>query len=94
MKSVHAPIPTNEERAAQYMDAERRSTRDEWRLRIETLVGCVLFSCTGIFFVAWSAHTSDPWMGWIYYWFGLVIGNVGMLFFLLRYSRRRDALGL
>jgi hypothetical protein len=41
----------------------------------------------------WSAHTTDVKAGWIAVWTGLLIGNGGVLFTLLRAFLRGERRG-
>ena len=81
----HRARATDEERARELALLERDITRARRRLLCETLIGCVVCSAVGLFLVGWAVHTTDRMWGGISFWFGLLIGDLGMITLLIRH---------
>lgn len=88
-----ADIPTPEERAARHLEADRLATRDERWSAFRTLVECWVWCAIGVGILALGMHTDDEKLGRIYFWGGIVVGNSGMLWTLIRHYQRGDARG-
>lgn len=86
----HRGRGTNAERTRALDENEREMSRARRRLLWETLLGCVASCALGLFLVAWALHTTDPIIGGISFWTGLLAGDVGMITVLLRFFRRTD----
>ena len=85
--------PTTEERASELAALERETVRAERRLLAETLLGCVVCCAAGLFLVSWALHTTDAGWGGIAFWSGLLIGDAGMFWLLLRHAHRLEEAG-
>ncbi|MES2176320.1 MAG: hypothetical protein V4550_00535 [Gemmatimonadota bacterium] len=81
------------ERAAELLANERETERMARRLLIQTLLGCAICSALGILLVSWAVHTTDAGWAEIAFWGGLLVGDGGMMFLLLRHYRRQEQLG-
>lgn len=86
----HRGRGTNADRARELEELEREVTRARRRLLCETLLGCVVCSALGLYLVGWAVHTTDPVLGGISFWTGLLTGDVGMIALLLRHFRRME----
>ena len=86
----HRAPGTNEERTRELDALEREGTRARRRLLWETLFGCVVCCGVGLFLVSWAVHTTDAGLGGISFWFGLLIGDVGMIALLMRFFHRTE----
>ncbi len=58
-----------------------------------TAPACMGWCAIGLFFLAWSFHTTDEMLGRAAFWGGLGVGNGGMIFTLLRYYRKGEDRG-
>jgi hypothetical protein len=89
------PIPQSlrDEMAVRQAEANERAGRDKARAIVWTAAACVGWAAAGLFCLAWSAHTTDVKAGWIAVWFGLLIGNGGVVFTLLRAYVRGERRG-
>ena len=54
---------------------------------------CLAWAAVGLYFVGWSAHTTDPTLGAASFFAGLGIGNGGIIFTVLRAYLRGEARG-
>lgn len=81
-------VATPQERAAQLLSDERAHVRSMRWVMAQTLGGCIICCVLGIALVAWAVHTTDPGWGNIAFWSGLLLGDGGMMFLLLRYAKR------
>src|SRR3954469_17674423 len=86
--ATHRSPNTDADRARELEELEREVTRSRRRLLGETLTGCVGCSALGLYLVGWAVHTTDPVLGEISFWSGLLLGDVGMISLLMRYFRR------
>jgi hypothetical protein len=89
------PLPQSlrEEMSARRAQENERAGRDKARALIWTAVRCVAWSAAGLFCLMWSAHTTDVKLGWIAFWGGLLIGNGGVLWTLIRAYLRGEHRG-
>jgi hypothetical protein len=87
------PQPSQDEMSARRADESERAGRDKARAIVQTALACVGWAAAGLFCLMWSAHTTDVKAGWIAVWTGLLIGNGGVLFTLLRAFLRGERRG-
>lgn len=82
-----------EEQAARNAKANREAGRDTLRDFAFTCLRMIGFVAIGYVFVGFSAHTSDPGLGWVLFWAGVTIWIPGVMFTLLGYYRRGEKRG-
>jgi O-antigen/teichoic acid export membrane protein len=89
------PIPQSlrDEMSVRRAEENERAGRDKARALVRTALACVAWVAAGLFCLMWSAHTTDVKAGWIAVWFGLLIGNGGVVFTLLRAYLRGERRG-
>jgi hypothetical protein len=73
------PIPTNEERAAQLRESERRAERDRLWDMLRTLGELFGWCLVGLLGIGMALHSDDRDTGMIYMYAGLAAGYAGML---------------
>ncbi len=78
----------NEARARELLEQERQFIRAQRRLVAETGLGVIASCAIGLYLVGWAVHTTDARLGEVAFWCGLVVGDIGMVTFLLRHFRR------
>ena len=80
--------------AERAMRAAEDADRERFRDLIRSALLCVVWAAVGLFFVAWSVHTTDVAYGKMAFFTGLGIGNGGIAFTLaaayIRGERRGD----
>jgi hypothetical protein len=79
-----------EERAVQRAAQEELAYRDRLWVFIRAALACLAWCGLGLFCLMWSVHTTDVGYGRIAFYGGLVIGNGGILWTLLRTYSRAD----
>jgi hypothetical protein len=79
--------------SARRAEEAERAGRDKARALAWTALACLGWGAAGIFCLMWSAHTTDVKAGWIAVWTGLLIGNGGVVFTLLRAYLRGERRG-
>jgi protein-S-isoprenylcysteine O-methyltransferase Ste14 len=90
------PIPPQslrDELSARRAEEAERAGRDKTRAIVRTALACMGWVALGLFCLMWSAHTTDVKAGWIAVWAGLLIGNGGVVFTLLRAYLRGERRG-
>ena len=85
MTPADARIPSREERARERLEADRLATRDARIALLRAAAECWFWCILGLACLAWSFHTGDKRSGLVAFWGGLVIGNGGLLFALIRH---------
>lgn len=74
------------------LEADRRTEAEQRRYMAVTALRCVAWSALGIACILWSAHTTDMAYGRMAFYFGVLVGNAGILWTLsaayLRGERR------
>jgi hypothetical protein len=76
-------------REAAEIEAERARRRE---LGLAAL-WCVVWSLLGLFLLGWSFHTSDDRYARPAFYGGIIVGNAGIIFTLLRAYRRGEQRG-
>jgi hypothetical protein len=76
-------------RAAAFEAAEREKLHDLFWSALR----CVGWSAVGIFWILWSAHTTDVTLGKIAFFGGIAAGNGGIIYTLLGAYRRGERRG-
>jgi uncharacterized ion transporter superfamily protein YfcC len=76
-------------REAAEIEAERIRRRD----LIRTAALCVLWMLFGLYLLGWSFHTTDERYARAAFYAGIILGNGGIAFTLLRAQRRREERG-
>jgi hypothetical protein len=76
-------------REAAEVEAERVRRRD----MIRTGALCVMWMLIGLYLLGWSMHTSDDRYARPAFYGGVIIGNAGIIFTLLRAYRRGEERG-
>ena len=83
-----------ERMARERLEAERLVSRGYRRELIRVCAECLASACLGLFGMAYALHTTDPGIGAIAWWGGLVVGYCGITLSLsaayLRGERRGD----
>lgn len=74
------PQTLRDELAAKRRDERVLAERDKRRGLALWILACCAWSWLGIFFLAWSMHTTSQTFGEMAFWGGLGIGNGGVLF--------------
>ena len=89
------PIPQRlrDELSAGRAEEAELAGRDKARALVWTALACIGWAGAGIFCLMWSAHTTDVKAGWMAVWAGLLIGNGGVIFTLLRAYVRGERRG-
>jgi hypothetical protein len=82
-----------EEMARSREAAEIEAERIRRRELILTALWCVVWSMLGLFLLGWSFHTSDDRYARPAFYGGIIVGNAGIIFTLLRAYRRGEQRG-
>lgn len=76
-------------REAAEIEADRIRRRD----MIRTGAACVMWMLLGLYLLGWSMHTTDDRYARAAFYGGVIIGNAGIIFTLLRAYRRGEQRG-
>jgi hypothetical protein len=87
------PQPLQDELSVRRAEESERAGRDRAHAVVRAALACVGWALAGLFCLAWSAHTTDVKLGRIAFWGGLLIGNGGVMFTLIRASLRGERRG-
>ena len=95
-ESSHAQLArplTPQERAAELARGERAVSRDVRRAFVLVLLGCVLSLLLGLLLMGWAVYTTDPQLGQIAFFGGLLVGYSGIVVSLAQYYLRGERAG-
>jgi hypothetical protein len=89
------PLPAEilEDLGRKRSEESRLANRDKRRELVLAALLCWFWAGAGLLCIAWSMHTTVPWLGKAAFWAGLAIGNAGILFTLLYVYRRGERRG-
>ncbi|MFN2567389.1 MAG: hypothetical protein ABR499_20520 [Gemmatimonadaceae bacterium] len=76
-------------REAAELEAERVRRRD----MVRTGALCVMWMLIGLYLLGWSMHTTDDRYARLAFYSGVIVGNTGIVFTLLRAYRRGEERG-
>ena len=76
-------------REAAELEAERARRRDV----VRTGAMCIVWMLLGLVLLGWSVHTTDDRYARPAFFAGVIVGNAGILFTLLRACRRGEERG-
>jgi hypothetical protein len=73
--------------------AERAAERAVRGALIRAGLLCIAWMLVGLYFLAWSMHTTNEHYGRVAFYGGLIVGNAGILYTLLNTYRRLEKRG-
>jgi hypothetical protein len=90
----HRPPPTPDERALEIEQLEKEVRRQTRTLYLRYGLEYALWFSAGLFLLGWSMHTTDTRYAGLAFWGGLLLGDGGMLWSLVRAQHEAEKLGL
>jgi hypothetical protein len=87
-------VITATERGQELAACEVEDSRIMRRVLIQTLAGCVACCAVGIALIGIAVNSTDDRVAPVVFWTGLLIGDCGTLWLLLRYAWFREERGV
>lgn len=79
--------------AQEHLETERSANRESRRALVRACLECLGSCALGLVIMAFAFHTTDPVLGKVYFYGGMVVGYSGILMSLVGAYRRGEQRG-